>query len=74
MESPTSDNLIQHATGQESVQPPFLSQENQSASMSAGRPGSRGFSLNITFRWRPFVFAIGVTPLSQGDRPARCTT
>ena len=68
MESLEPDNLIQHTVGGERVRRPTPPQDIQSASMSTNRPASRGFSLNVTLRLRPFAFAIGVTPLSETDR------
>jgi hypothetical protein len=72
MESAIRNNVIQHTTAGEDMQLPSSPQEIQPAlSTDAAKLGSRGFSLNITLRLRPFAFAIGVTPLAPEDRPAR---
>ncbi|MBN1509339.1 MAG: hypothetical protein JW955_21010 [Sedimentisphaerales bacterium] len=69
MESRIPNNLIQYITAGEDMQLPSSPPEIQPVlSKNADRPPSRGFSLNITLRLRPFAFAIGVTPLSKPDK------
>ena len=72
MESSTSDNMTQYAAEGERLEPSSAPEQDQRV-VSADVDGSAscGFSLNITFRWRPFVFAIGVTSLAPGDSIAR---
>ena len=72
MESVTPDNPTRYATEDERLQASSAPEQDQRV-VSADVDGSAscGFSLNITFRWRPFVFAIGVTSLAPGDSTAR---
>lgn len=71
MESCDPDNRIQPATDDENAPPASVFQDIRSTSTSDQSPTSRGFSLNITLRWRPFTFVIDVTPLSQASSPSR---
>ncbi len=68
METLEPDNLIEHATGDASLRPPYPAGQDSRLSASRSSPASRGFSLSITLRLKPFVFAIGVTPAPEADR------
>lgn len=69
MDSPDLNNLNQHETDNKNMQMPQAPRPMEPGAWTdSGRLASRGFSLNITLRWRPFAFAIDVTPAPAPDR------
>jgi hypothetical protein len=68
METAEPYNPTRYAADCDSMQPPSAHAYPPIASANVKRSASRGFSLTITLRLRPFAFTIAVTPAPEADK------